>query len=115
MEDSLWAGLTDSHAGMPMGMTAENLADKVILLYLAVRYSTVRYGTLLAFAPRVERGGERFAGLYGISSAEISAASNTRRKYEMTYVVLRRGVCTSYCFDRSYIATCPLSWESGWA
>eukprot|EP00904_Undaria_pinnatifida_P012214 jgi/Undpi1/8122/HiC_scaffold_24.g10594.m1 len=28
MEDSLWAGLTDSHAGMPMGMTAENLADK---------------------------------------------------------------------------------------
>lgn len=29
MEDSLWAGLTDSHAGLPMGMTAENLADKV--------------------------------------------------------------------------------------
>ncbi|CAM9768050.1 unnamed protein product [Scytosiphon promiscuus] len=28
MEDSLWAGLTDSHAGLPMGMTAENLADK---------------------------------------------------------------------------------------
>ncbi|CAM9177904.1 unnamed protein product, partial [Choristocarpus tenellus] len=26
MEDSLWAGLTDSHAGLPMGMTAENLA-----------------------------------------------------------------------------------------
>lgn len=33
MEDSLWAGLTDSHAGMPMGMTAENLADKVIHQY----------------------------------------------------------------------------------
>lgn len=48
MEDSLWAGLTDSHAGMPMGMTAENLADKVTLLwiYLTVRYSTIRYGTL---------------------------------------------------------------------
>lgn len=29
MEDSLWAGLTDSHAGLPMGMTAENLAEKV--------------------------------------------------------------------------------------
>eukprot|EP00752_Nemacystus_decipiens_P011320 g10060.t1 len=28
MEDSLWAGLTDSHAGLPMGMTAENLAEK---------------------------------------------------------------------------------------
>lgn len=29
MEDSLWAGLTDSHAGLPMGMTAENLAEQV--------------------------------------------------------------------------------------
>lgn len=29
MEDSLWAGLTDSHAGLPMGGTAENLAEKV--------------------------------------------------------------------------------------
>ncbi|CAN0054999.1 unnamed protein product [Ectocarpus sp. 12 AP-2014] len=28
MEDSLWAGLTDSYAGLPMGMTAENLGDK---------------------------------------------------------------------------------------
>ena len=27
MKDTLWAGLTDSHASMPMGMTAENLAD----------------------------------------------------------------------------------------
>lgn len=26
MKDTLWAGLTDSHAGMPMGVTAENLA-----------------------------------------------------------------------------------------
>lgn len=30
MEDSLWSGLTDSHAGLPMGMTAENLAVKVL-------------------------------------------------------------------------------------
>jgi acetyl-CoA acyltransferase 2 len=28
MGDSLWAGLTDSHAGTPMGVTAENLAEK---------------------------------------------------------------------------------------
>lgn len=27
-EDSLWAGLTDSYAKLPMGMTAENLAEK---------------------------------------------------------------------------------------
>ena len=27
MVDSLWAGLTDSHAGTPMGITAENLAS----------------------------------------------------------------------------------------
>lgn len=27
-EDSLWSGLTDAHAGVPMGITAENLADK---------------------------------------------------------------------------------------
>jgi len=26
MQDTLWAGLTDSHAGCPMGVTAENLA-----------------------------------------------------------------------------------------
>lgn len=26
LEDSLWSGLTDSYAGVPMGMTAENLA-----------------------------------------------------------------------------------------
>ena len=26
MKDTLWAGLTDSHAGCPMGVTAENLA-----------------------------------------------------------------------------------------
>jgi acetyl-CoA acyltransferase 2 len=26
MKDTLWAGLTDSHAGIPMGVTAENLA-----------------------------------------------------------------------------------------
>jgi acetyl-CoA acyltransferase 2 len=28
MRDSLWDGLTDSHAGIPMGVTAENLAEK---------------------------------------------------------------------------------------
>jgi len=28
MNDSLWSGLTDSHAGIPMGITAENLAVK---------------------------------------------------------------------------------------
>ena len=28
MEDTLWSGLTDSHIGLPMGITAENLADK---------------------------------------------------------------------------------------
>eukprot|EP00611_Tribonema_gayanum_P014470 TRINITY_DN25853_c0_g1_i1.p1 TRINITY_DN25853_c0_g1~~TRINITY_DN25853_c0_g1_i1.p1 ORF type:complete len:272 (+),score=109.71 TRINITY_DN25853_c0_g1_i1:3-818(+) len=28
LEDSLWAGLTDSHAGLPMGLTAENLAKQ---------------------------------------------------------------------------------------
>jgi len=27
MKDTLWAGLTDSHAGVPMGVTAENLAS----------------------------------------------------------------------------------------
>lgn len=35
MEDSLWSGLTDSHAGLPMGMTAENLAEKVTNLHTA--------------------------------------------------------------------------------
>lgn len=29
MNDSLWSGLTDSYAGTPMGVTAENLAKKV--------------------------------------------------------------------------------------
>lgn len=28
LEDTLWAGLTDLHIKMPMGITAENLADK---------------------------------------------------------------------------------------
>ena len=28
MEDTLWSGLTDSHIGMPMGITAENLGAK---------------------------------------------------------------------------------------
>ena len=28
MQDTLWAGLTDSHAGCPMGVTAENLATE---------------------------------------------------------------------------------------
>lgn len=28
MKDALWDGLTDSHAGCPMGVTAENLANK---------------------------------------------------------------------------------------
>lgn len=28
MGDALWDGLTDMHAGTPMGMTAENLAEK---------------------------------------------------------------------------------------
>jgi acetyl-CoA acyltransferase 2 len=27
-EDTLWAGLTDAHAGLSMGLTAENLADQ---------------------------------------------------------------------------------------
>jgi len=27
-EDTLWAGLTDAHAGLTMGLTAENLADR---------------------------------------------------------------------------------------
>ena len=27
LTDTLWAGLTDSHAGCPMGVTAENLAS----------------------------------------------------------------------------------------
>ena len=28
MEDTLWAGLTDSYIKTPMGITAENLAEK---------------------------------------------------------------------------------------
>lgn len=28
MRDSLWDGLTDTHAGVPMGITAENLAER---------------------------------------------------------------------------------------
>src|SRR5262249_4047594 len=28
LEDTLWAGLTDSYVGMPMAITAENLAEK---------------------------------------------------------------------------------------
>ncbi|MBS1150595.1 MAG: bktB [Myxococcaceae bacterium] len=28
LEDALWSGLTDSYAGIPMGMTAENLAEQ---------------------------------------------------------------------------------------
>ena len=28
MEDTLWAGLTDSYIKTPMGVTAENLAEK---------------------------------------------------------------------------------------
>ena len=28
MEDTLWQGLTDMLAGLPMGITAENLAEK---------------------------------------------------------------------------------------
>ena len=27
-QDTLWAGLTDSYAKIPMGITAENLAEK---------------------------------------------------------------------------------------
>ena len=28
MEDTLWAGLSDAHINLPMGITAENLAEK---------------------------------------------------------------------------------------
>ena len=28
MEDTLWAGLSDSYCKLPMGVTAENLAEK---------------------------------------------------------------------------------------
>jgi len=28
LEDALWSGLIDHHIGMPMGVTAENLAEK---------------------------------------------------------------------------------------
>lgn len=28
LKDSLWSGLTDSLAGLPMGMTAEKLGEK---------------------------------------------------------------------------------------
>jgi acetyl-CoA acyltransferase 2 len=28
MEDTLWQGLIDTHINMPMGITAENLAEK---------------------------------------------------------------------------------------
>ena len=134
MEDSLWAGLTDSHAGLPMGMTAENLADKVILLslavrygmvpygtvrystvrYVTVRYGTVRYGTtsygtvrcgtvrystvrydtrvLLACARGWNEGAEQFSGRYACHGAEIPTDSNTRRKHEVTSIMLCRGV-----------------------
>jgi len=34
MEDTLWSGLTDSHVGLPMGITAENLADKYAITRL---------------------------------------------------------------------------------
>ena len=46
MEDSLWAGLTDSHAGLPMGMTAENLAEQVfvcVFLMLFLVYYEIRH------------------------------------------------------------------------
>ena len=36
MQDTLWAGLTDSHAGCPMGVTAENLAGSSLLRVASV-------------------------------------------------------------------------------
>ena len=32
LEDTLWAGLTDQYIKLPMGITAENLAEKVSFL-----------------------------------------------------------------------------------
>ena len=34
MRDSLWDGLTDTHAGVPMGITAENLAERYCITRL---------------------------------------------------------------------------------
>ena len=70
MGDSLWDGLTDAHAGCPMGITAENLASKynisrqecddyairrcvilhcvwlcvLFIFFLAIRKALVRFG-----------------------------------------------------------------------
>jgi len=33
LEDTLWQALTDTHPGLPMAITAENLAEKVTLYY----------------------------------------------------------------------------------
>jgi len=40
VEDALWSGLTDSYAGTPMGITAENLAVKYVASERAVRTKT---------------------------------------------------------------------------
>lgn len=52
MEDSLWAGLTDSHAGLPMGMTAENLAEKVRYDQPAILIERGALNSLVGAQPR---------------------------------------------------------------
>mmetsp|Transcript_18279 Transcript_18279/g.30480 ORF Transcript_18279/g.30480 Transcript_18279/m.30480 type:complete len:402 (+) Transcript_18279:72-1277(+) len=72
-EDSLWCSLSDSHAGLSMGLTAENLADKYDVTRAESDEYALRSQQLYAQA--------REAGVY---EAEISpVAVKTRKGEEM--------------------------------
>jgi acetyl-CoA acyltransferase 2 len=46
LEDSLWVGLTDTYCKTPMGITAENLAEKYSILREEVDQFALRSQTL---------------------------------------------------------------------
>ncbi|CAM9867540.1 unnamed protein product [Heterosigma akashiwo] len=63
LEDSLWAGLTDSYAGTPMGVTAENLAEK----YGITREECDEYG----FRSQMAWGEANKAGVFEAELAPV--------------------------------------------
>eukprot|EP00038_Savillea_parva_P031350 m.85426 g.85426 ORF g.85426 m.85426 type:complete len:400 (+) comp9631_c0_seq1:42-1241(+) len=74
LEDTLWAGLTDSYCGLPMGITAENLADE----YSITREQADAFGL---------RSQQRWAAAHasGAFAAELAPITIKSRRGEIVF------------------------------
>ncbi len=124
LEDSLWSGLTDSYAGVAMGMTAENLAEQYKIsqdevdaysLLSQQRFAAAQEGGRLAneIAPvelKTRKGSTMFAkDEYNRPDASLEAMKKLPKAFKKDGVV-HAGAASGICDGAASMVMATRSW-----